>query len=180
MIILASASPRRQELLARLTPDFKAVPAQIDERALPMLPPVPYVAQLAEAKGREVAGRYPDETVLAADTMVTFQDKLLGKPADRADAKRMIRALAGNTHHVHTGLWLGFPGGTTKHTVVTTAVTFWSLTDEQIDQYLAKGSYVGKAGAYGIQDDGALLIEKIDGDFYNVMGLPISTLARLW
>lgn len=179
MIILASGSPRRRELLARLVPKFKTVPAAIDERALPVLAPAPYVEELAIAKSRAVAQEYPDATIIAADTMVAFGDKLLGKPKDRNAARKMITKLSGQTHHVHTGLVVRTPKGLERTTVVTTAVTFWDLTPDEIERYLDKDSYADKAGAYGIQDDGALLIKSISGDYYNVMGLPISTLARM-
>ncbi len=178
-MILASASPRRQELLGRITSDFQAVPAQIDERALPLLPPAEYVLALAQAKSREVAGRYPGERIIAADTMVAFGDEMLGKPADEDAARQMIRKLAGQTHHVHTGLVVRQANGQEESRVVTTAVTFWPLSDAEIELYLQQNSYMGKAGAYGIQDDGAFLIKKIDGDYYNVMGLPLSTLVRM-
>lgn len=178
MLILASASPRRQELLARITPDFVSIPASIDERALPVLAPAPYVQSLAVAKARAVAAAHPGAQVIAADTMVALDDQLLGKPADAAAAKAMIRALAGRHHQVYTGMCFIDDRG--EHAVtVQTDVTFWPLTDAEIDAYIAGGAWRDKAGAYGIQDDGALLIQGITGDYYNVMGLPISTLARL-
>ncbi|WP_461214356.1 Maf family protein [Lacticaseibacillus sp. GG6-2] len=178
MLILASQSPRRQELLARITPDFVAEPAAIDERALPQAEPATYVQTLAQAKGRAVAALHPEATVIAADTMVAYQNRLLGKPKDRATAHAMLAMLAGQTHHVHTGVYVRTPA-TEKLQVVTTAVTFWPLTAEQIETYLDCGEYNDKAGAYGIQGEGALLVKAIAGDYYNVVGLPISTLARM-
>ncbi len=179
MLILASQSPRRVELLQRITKDFDVEPAQIDERALPISAPATYVQTLAQAKGRAVAALHPDATVIAADTMVAYQDDLLGKPQDEAAAFAMLKELSGKTHHVHTGVFVCKPDGTEKLQVVTTAVEFWPLSDDEIKQYLACGEYQDKAGAYGIQGQGALLIKGIVGDYYNVMGLPISTLARM-
>lgn len=179
MIILASGSPRRQELLARLVPVFTVQPAAIDERALPVLAPEAYVKELAVAKARAVAAQNPDATVIAADTMVALGAELLGKPANRAAAYADISRLAGRTHHVHTGMVVRRPDGSENAVVVTTAVTFWPMTPAEIERYLDFGTYRDKAGAYGIQDDGALLIKGITGDYYNVMGLPISTLVRM-
>ncbi|WP_125705303.1 Maf family protein [Lacticaseibacillus daqingensis] len=179
MIILASSSPRRRELLSRLVPDFTVVPAAIDERALPVLAPAPYVQSLAIAKAQAVAALHPAATVIAADTMCYQGADLLGKPKDRADAARMLRQLAGTTHHCATGLAIARPGQPLQTAVVTTAVTFWPLDDAAIDRYLDTGEYRDKAGAYGIQGQGALLVRAIDGDFYNIVGLPIATLGRM-
>ena len=111
--------------------------------------------------------------------MVAFQGKLLGKPHDRAEAKQMITALGGQTHQVYTGLWVPLDNGSVRQQVVTTDVTFWPLSEADVESYLAEDAYQDKAGAYGIQDAGALLVKSIHGDFYNVMGLPISTLYRM-
>jgi len=178
MIILGSNSPRRQELLRLVVPEFEVHPATIDERALPVLAPKPYVASLAQAKGVALAHEYPDATIITADTMVSYQGQLLGKPKDAADAKRMLRVLSGKTHQVFTGLRVN-QAGHVQQTVVETAVTFWPLDDAMIDDYLATGEYTDKAGAYGIQGFGARLVHSIDGDFYNVVGLPVSTLYRM-
>ncbi|EPD10433.1 Maf-like protein [Lacticaseibacillus paracasei subsp. paracasei Lpp48] len=179
MIILASHSPRRQELLKRIVPDFESHPASINERALPVLDPPAYVQSLATAKGQSLVPSYPEATIIAADTMVAFQGKLLGKPHDRAEAKQMITALGGQTHQVYTGLWVRLDNGSVRQQVVTTDVTFWPLSEADVESYLAEDAYQDKAGAYGIQDAGALLVKSIHGDFYNVMGLPISTLYRM-
>lgn len=179
MIILASNSPRRKELLRRITTDFIAEPARLDERALPVLKPAPYVQSLATAKGRAVAANHAGDTVIAADTMVAFGDDLLGKPADEVAAAQMLNRLSGNTHHVYTGLYVRLPNGQERTQVVVTAVTFWPLTEALIAAYLATGEYRDKAGSYAIQGKGALLVREIVGDFYNVVGLPISTLSRM-
>ena len=179
MLVLASQSPRRQELLARITKDFTTHKADIDERALPLLAPADYVQSLAHAKAQAVAKVYPQATVIAADTMVAFQGQLLGKPADRQAAQAMLEQLSGQVHQVHTGVVVRDAAGFEQQTTVTTAVEFWPLSDALIQQYLDQGEYTDKAGAYGIQGQGALLIKGIVGDYYNVMGLPISTLYRL-
>ncbi|WP_179395954.1 Maf family nucleotide pyrophosphatase [Lacticaseibacillus absianus] len=179
MIILASGSPRRRELLARVVPTFTVVPAQIDERALPLLPPRAYVQQLARTKALAVAAQHPEATVIAADTMCFWRDTFLGQPVDRADAARMLRQLAGQTHQCCTGLAIARPDQPVQQAVVTTEVTFWPLDAAAIDAYLDTGEYVDKAGAYGIQGQGALLVRGLVGDYYNVVGLPISTLARM-
>jgi septum formation protein len=179
MIVLASSSPRRIELLGRITDGFLTDAAQIDERALPILKPAAYVAELAAAKGADVAARHPEATVIAADTMVADGDKLLGKPKDAADATRMIRELSGKTHQTFTGMWVREPDGSIKTETVRTDVTFWDLSDAEIADFVRGESWRDKAGAYGIQDDGALLVRSINGDYYNVVGLPISTLARM-
>ena len=179
MIILASQSPRRQALLKRIIPAFESHPATINERALPILPPPEYVQSLAKAKGESLVPSYPGATLIAADTMVAFQGKLLGKPHSRAEAKQMITALGGQTHQVYTGLWVRLDNGTVRQQVVATDVTFWPLDEAKVESYLQEDAYQDKAGAYGIQDAGALLVKAINGDFYNVMGLPISTLYRM-
>lgn len=179
MIILASNSPRRQELLKRVVPEFTVVPADIDERALPVLPPRAYVQRLAAAKCGAVAQQHPGATVIAADTMVAFEGALLGKPQTPEAATAMLTQLSGQTHQVHTGLCVYWPDKTMRQVVVSTAVTFWPLTPAEIADYVATGEPLDKAGGYGIQGQGALLVKMIEGDFYNVVGLPISTLARV-
>jgi septum formation protein len=179
MIVLASSSPRRIELLGRVVQGFLTDAARIDERALPILEPAAYVAELAAAKGADVVTRHPEATVIAADTMVARGNELLGKPQDAADATRMLRELSGKTHQTFTGMWVRRPDGAIQTATVRTDVTFWDLDDATIAAFVRGESWRDKAGAYGIQDEGALLVRSINGDFYNVMGLPISTLARM-
>ncbi|WP_436667565.1 Maf family protein [Latilactobacillus sakei] len=178
MFILASQSPRRQALLKRVVNDFEVQPAQIDEHETPLTTPGDYVQTLAQRKGEAVAVQYPTATILAADTAISFQGTLYGKPKDRQDAYEMLRQLSGQTHQVYTGLWL-MKDGLVQQKVVQTDVTFWHLSTAEIEQYLDQNEYADKAGAYGIQGAGALLINKINGDFYNVVGLPVSTVARM-
>lgn len=179
-MILASQSPRRIELMREAGFDVRVIPADIDETPLPNETPFDLVERLARAKAQTVATQHgnTDETVLAADTIVTLDGALLGKPVDEADAKRMLRRLSGRTHQVATGVCIVHEAKT-RSFVDVTDVTFFELTDTQIDTYVASGEPRDKAGAYGIQGvGGRMLVERIDGDFYNVVGLPIAKVAR--
>lgn len=176
-LILASASPRRQELLRLITPDFTCCPADLDETVPAGLAPERAPAYLARQKARLVAQRFPRDTVLGCDTAVLLGDRLLGKPADRAEARAMLTALSGRTHAVVTGCCLCRDGREVRFSAAA-AVEFYPLSDAAIAAYLATGEADDKAGAYGIQGKGALLIRGIRGDFYTVMGLPVARLAR--
>lgn len=179
-MILASQSPRRIELMRDAGFDVRVIPADIDETALPDEGPFELVERLARAKALAVAREHAsgDEPVLAADTIVALDGELLGKPTNELDAKRMLRALSGATHQVATGVCI--VRGASAHSFVDISdVTFYELTDEEIDAYVASGEPMDKAGAYGIQGrHGRMLVKKIDGDFYNVMGLPIAKVTR--
>lgn len=177
MIVLASASPRRRELLTLVTPDFWIVPAKGEETADPALPPAEYVCELAKNKAEEVAVMFPDETVIGADTVVVYGNEILGKPRDEEDAQRMLHLLSGNTHSVFTGVAIVSNGRLTTF-AEETRVTFFPLDEREIARYVASGEPFDKAGAYGIQDAGALLVKGIEGDYYNVMGLPAGSLYR--
>ena len=178
MIILASASPRRRELLTQIAIPHTIHPAYIDETPLPAESPVAYVCRLALEKARTVAVLHPEATVIAADTTVTLDEKLLNKPADLAEAGQMLRTLAGRTHHVHTGLAVLGAGHEYSH-VESTAVTFTAIPEEELAAYLATGDSLDKAGAYGIQGYAARWICRIEGDFFNVVGLPLGAVVRL-
>lgn len=177
MLILASRSPRRKELLSIITPDFKIIPAVGEERADKSLPPDRYVCELARHKAEEIAAKYPDDTVIGADTVVAVGGEILGKPKDEADAVRMLKLLSGTEHHVYTGVYI-IRGNENAVFAEDTTVHFFELSDKEIDDYIATGEPFDKAGAYGIQDYGALLVSGISGDYYNVMGLPVGRLAR--
>ncbi len=160
--------------------DARIIPADIDESALPGEGPFELVERLARAKAEAVATGHaePGETVVAADTIVALDGALLGKPSDEADASRMLHALSGTTHQVATGVCIVRDGGTESFVDITD-VTFYELRDAEIDAYIATGEPMDKAGAYGIQGKhGRMLVEKIDGDFYNVVGLPIAKVVR--
>lgn len=186
-MILASQSPRRRELLEAAGFGLTVVPASIDEARRAGEEPVALVERLAREKAAAVADRLGSESdgepVVAADTIVWTDDgAVLGKPADDADAARMLRELSGRTHHVSTGACLLAPardGHRARRSFVeTTDVTFWELTDAQVDAYVASGEPADKAGAYGIQGAGRILVRGIRGDYENVVGLPVARLVR--
>lgn len=178
--VLASASPRRRELLADLGLAFKVRPADIDESVQPGESGPVYVERLARAKALAVADT--DELVLAADTTVDLDGDLLGKPVDADDARSLMRRLSDSTHHVHTGVAAVIVSDDGPHvasTVVTTAVTFAPVPDEWIDWYIDTGEPFDKAGGYGMQGAAAIFVHRIDGSPSNVIGLPLDAVATL-
>ena len=177
MLILASASPRRRELLSYICPDFAVIASDTDETLPPGTLPDEGVRTLALRKARAVALTHPEDTVIGADTMVVLSGVLFGKPEDSADAARMLRALSGQEHSVYTGVAILSPRGQRVFSQET-AVRFAELSGEEIARYVRTGEPMDKAGAYGIQGGGALFVSGITGDFYNVMGLPVCRLAR--
>lgn len=180
-IILASASPRRRELLERMgIQDFQIVVSDADETLEDGLSPAAQVEQLSRRKAAAVAALVndPDALIIAADTVVALDGAILGKPADREDAFRMLSALSGARHHVYTGVTV-MQGSRILTRHEETSVEFRPLTAEEISLYIAAGESMDKAGAYGIQGCGCLLVEGICGDYYNVMGLPIVRLAGM-
>ena len=178
MLILASASPRRRDLLTQIGVAHTVYPAHIDETRRPGEAPTEYVRRLAIEKARAVWKLHPDDVVFAADTTVVLDEEVLNKPASRAEAERMLRALAGRTHVVHTGIALAAAGAEFAH-VETTAVTFTPIPDAELLAYLDTGDSLDKAGAYGIQGYAARWIARIEGDFFNVVGLPLAATVRL-
>ena len=179
-IILASNSPRRKDLLRQIGVDFSIDPADVDERALPNEPPEGYAVRVALDKARVAAARAGAGIVIAADTVVVLDHEVLGKPADARDAERMLMMLSGKEHRVITGL--AVMDAATGKTLTSTSITrvwFRSLAQHEIAAYVSSGEPLDKAGAYGIQERGALLVEKIDGCYFNVVGLPLSLLGDL-
>ena len=178
-IVLASQSPRRQELLARIgVEDFKTLSLDIDESYPEGLSPEDTVRYIAKKKCDAAAALCsPDDLIITADTMVFLGNDRLGKPRDEEDALRMLRALSGRAHTVCTGVTVR-KGGKAKAFTVSTDVYFRPCTEEELRAYIATGEPMDKAGAYGVQSLGALLVERIDGDFYNVMGLPVEKLGQ--
>jgi septum formation protein len=170
-LVLASASPRRQELLRAARIPFTTRPADVDEQPLASESPEACVLRLAEAKAR--ASWQPGELTLGADTVVTLDGQLLGKPADAADARRMLRLLSGRSHQVLTGICL-YDGTETRSAVESTEVEFLELTDEEVDAYVAGGEPLDKAGAYGIQGEASKFVKRVDGCYFNVVGLPLA------
>ena len=176
-VILASASPRRIELLSRLTRDFVAIPSTVEETSSG--PPQERVVRLARAKAHDVA-REHQGIVIGADTVVLLGGEILGKPRSREDARSMLERLSAREHAVLTGLHV-FSTGDRKEAEACerTAVRFRALSSEEITAYLDSGEYADKAGGYAIQGRGAILVEGITGDYSNVMGLPLTRLYLL-
>ena len=178
-IILASASPRRRELMEMLgVRDLKIIPARGEERPHPELTPDALVKELSRCKAREVADSHPGALVIGADTIVVLDGAVLGKPRDAAEARSMLARLSGRTHTVWTGVTVIRDGETRSH-AERTEVRFRPLTSREIDAYVATGEPLDKAGAYGAQGLGSLFVEHLDGDFFNVMGLPLCALGNL-
>lgn len=175
MLILASKSPRRQELLKIISADFVIKTADVDETLPEGISPREAVEFLSRIKAEPF--RNETDTVIGADTVVAFDDIILGKPKSREDARKMLKMLSGREHSVFTGVTIISPRGS-KSFSCETKVKFFELTDEEIEKYISTGECDDKAGAYGIQGFGSLLVEKIDGDYFNVVGLPVSKLYR--
>ena len=184
-LVLASSSPRRRELLAGLRLPFVVDPAGCEEdpptRLASRTAVIDWVERMAVAKAAEVAARYPaDRWVIGADTIVVLGCEILHKPADEADAVAMLTRLKGRTHEVMTGLALRRGGNREgRSRVVCTEVTFHPATPAEIEAYVAAGESLDKAGAYAAQGRGALIIERLAGCYFNVVGLPVATLARM-
>ena len=175
--ILASQSPRRKELLSLLNIPFTVRVADIDEAMDPALSPYEEVTRVSRLKA-EAIPRTPDDIVIAADTIVVCDGKVLGKPIDARDACRMLSMLSGRAHQVMTGMTVLRGDRAISHTEVTD-VYFRSLTPQQIEAYVASGDPMDKAGSYGIQSGAAIFVEKICGDYYNVVGLPVCRLSQI-
>ena len=169
-LILASSSPRRKELLSKLDYPFEIIPSGVEENATASNPRE-LVQELAELKATDVFARHPDCIVIGCDTVVDFRGEIMGKPKDHDDASRMLHALSGKTHYVHTGVCILSPVGKWLF-CDSTEVNFRKLSEKEIAEYVANGEADGKAGAYGIQDD-SHFAASFKGDFDNVVGLPV-------
>ena len=183
-IILASASPRRRELMANMGLDFRVVVSEADEESVDSsVPPGIYVQELALLKAAAVAKTVidnKDAVIISADTIVVKDGKILGKPQDKEDAKRMLRLLSGSSHNVYTGFCvMRLSDAFTVCKDVSTEVVFRELDDEKIDRYIRTDECMDKAGSYGVQGLGAMLVSHIVGDYFNVVGLPVSELANV-
>ena len=178
-LVLASGSPRRAEILERAGWPHEVIVAGIDETLLPGEEAAAYVQRLARSKAEKVASGLDHGLVLGADTTVVVADQILGQPVDAADARRMLDLLNAKWHEVLTGVALVRVGGETRVGYETTRVRFAEMSDNEIDWYISTGEPFGKAGAYGIQGKASLFIEEIEGDYFNIMGLPIRLVYEL-
>jgi septum formation protein len=182
-VILASASPRRKELLGQVIDRFEVVPADLDEESLTLADPHETATGLALAKAKGVFAKYPGHLVIGSDTVVAFRDahgcwQQFGKPADESGAVTMLRTLAGRTHEVITGLALVSPLGDSVR-YDSTLVTFRNLDSSEIEKYVSSGEPVDKAGAYAIQGGAADFVRSVEGSISNVIGLPIELLREM-
>ncbi|MCY7345006.1 MAG: Maf family protein [Pyrinomonadaceae bacterium] len=181
-LILASASPRRAEILKAVGWEYEKQIADIDETELPGENPADYVQRLAREKAFAVAANHQNALVLGADTIVVIENQIIGKPKDLTDARRMLKMLSGNWHEVLTGIALikiTEGNAETKIDLQRTRVKFAELSDAEIEFLVQKGAPLDKAGAYAVQAQAALFIEQIQGDYWNVVGLPVNLVFRL-
>jgi septum formation protein len=183
-LILASQSPRRRYLLERAGLSFSVIPSSVDEDSIQLADPADYVKTLAKAKANDVAERYPDSWVIGADTIVTIDQEILGKPISPIEARAMLAKLSGQSHFVYTGYAIISKNkAVCVCDAINTTVAFKDLSDEEIDWYIQTGEPFDKAGAYAIQGMGTFLVRRINGSYTNVVGLPvcevIETLLKL-
>lgn len=176
-LILASASPRRKQLLTQIGHTFEVIPSHVPEPAYQGHDPADYARDLASLKASEIATRYPEALVIGADTIVILGEEVLGKPEDEAQAFEMLTKLAGRNHQVITAYSFQMASAGIEETYhVMTQVHFKDLHEDEIRKYIASGAPFDKAGAYGIQDYSSIFVDRIEGCFYNVVGLPVSDL----
>jgi nucleoside triphosphate pyrophosphatase len=178
-IILASASPRRSHLMKEIGLDFEVYPSNVDETAVKFKTPREFAIKAALAKALDVSKIKKDCICIGSDTIVCMDDKILGKPSGIKEAEKMLISLRGRTHQVITGVAIINSSGTMIMDAEVTDVIFRNFTDDTLEKYLATGESLDKAGAYGIQGEGKCLVEKISGDYYNVVGLPLNLLLKL-
>lgn len=177
-VVLASASPRRADVLRMLGLSFRVVPADVEERIGAVESPHDYVERLSREKVSEVLARCPGALVVGGDTVVVMDGHVFEKPADPAEAVEMLASLAGRTHRVYSGLAVA-ANGKVESRVARAGVTFRPATREMIERYVETGEPLDKAGSYGIQGYGAALVDRIEGDYYTVVGLSVATLVSL-
>ena len=178
-VVLASSSPRRKEILDAVRWPYEAIVAGIDESLKPNEQPAAYVQRLARSKAEAVAARLQSGLVLGADATVVIDNQILGQPEDEDDTRRMLQLLNGKWHEVLTGVALVRVGGESRVEYETTRVRFAEMSEREIEWYISTGEARGKAGAYGIQGAAGLFIEEIEGDYFNIMGLPIRLVYEL-
>lgn len=178
MIVLASASPRRKELLSKIIPEFEISTSNIEESVPDDIKMMDAAVYLATQKALKVFKSRPNDIIIGADTIIVFNDKIYGKPIDVSDAKNMLKAFSGNTHLVITGVSIISNKRSISFSSIN-QVEFYNLSEKEIDDYLKNDEYKDKAGAYAIQGEGALFIRKIVGDYNGIVGLPVSELNRI-
>ena len=177
-IVLASASPRRKELISLITESVEIRPAECDETlpdGIGAKEAVEYLSKIKNDAAKSISAH--DELIISADTVVAVSNEILGKPADKEDARRMIKLLSGRTHQVYTGVTISYKGNAVTFSEKTD-VSFFDLTDDEIESYVSSSEPYDKAGAYGIQGKASLLVSGINGDYFNVVGLPVARLNR--
>ena len=178
MIVLASASPRRRELLKQIVTDFQVTTSDINEEESYVLPPLEAVLDIAKRKGLNIIDKYPNDIVISADTIVVLDDEIIGKPVDEEDAKRILKKLSNKEHQVITAYCL-FKEDKMIENYVVSKVQFYKLSDELIDKYVATGSPLDKAGAYGVQDNKDFpIVKSIIGSVDNVIGFPVKEIKE--
>ncbi|MGK0606073.1 Maf family protein [Enterococcus gilvus] len=177
-VILASQSPRRKELLGWLLPAFDIQPADIDEDVKDRYTPTDYVMEMARQKAAVVAEKQPEALVIASDTVVVLGEQILGKPKSREEAFGMLRRMSGGSHLVYTSVVIRQKEQTAEK-LTSAKVTFYSLTDEEINRYLDSDDYKDKAGAYGIQNGAGVFVEQIEGDYYSIVGFPVGAVNQM-
>ena len=178
-IILASKSPRRKKLLKKIFSNFKIIDSKLDERKIELTHPKKYCLNLAQLKTKKIINQYPKSLIIAADTIVCINNKILGKPKNYEEAFQMIKLLSGKTHKVYTGVAIKSKINKININFVDkTEVTFYDLSDKEIENYIKKDKPYDKAGSYGIQDGSQLFVKCIKGNYENVIGLPISKIYR--
>lgn len=183
-IILASGSPRRIELLKKITENFEVYPSDIDEESITEKDPSAFAVRAAEEKAKAAGNKFPGTVVIGADTIVVYENQIYGKPKNHDEAREMLKTLSGRSHQVITGIAI-FKAGTGRDLSLQitdhekTEVVFKKLTDEEIENYLAGYEVLDKAGSYAIQDIEEAFIEKINGDYDNVVGLPVGKLKKM-
>jgi len=180
MFVLASSSPRRKELLSKIITHFKIIPSNIDESQLltDTSNPFEIPEYLATKKAIDVLNSNQDDIVIGADTVIIHDNKIYGKPKNKDDAKKMLKSFSNKTHYVITGVCIASKKRTISFSSIN-EVTFYNLTDKEIESYLNSDEYKDKAGAYAIQGNAALFIKKINGDYNSIVGLPISEINRI-
>lgn len=176
-LILASSSPRRQALLRLAQLSYHIRIPDLDESIVTGNNPIEKVSELAKMKNKKISLDNEKEVILAADTVVSYNQTIFEKPSNKTEAKDMIRSLSGHTHHVFTGVYIR-NSAHERAFVECTEVSFWELSDEEIDRYVTTKEPYDKAGGYGIQSLGAMFVKEMVGDYYNVVGLPISRVVR--